>query len=282
TFQLISEGRTTGVFQLESTGMKELLRNLKPGVFGDIVASVALYRPGPLGSNMVVDFIKRKHGEIKITFPLPELEEILTETYGVIVYQEQVMRIAQVLANYTLAEADGLRKAISKKRSEELAQQKERFLEGTTRNRLNRNKAGNVFDLIEKFGGYGFNKSHSVAYAMIAYLTAYLKAHYPVQFMAALLTEDMGSQDKTIKNIAECREMAIPILPPDINESQVDFAVVGESIRFGLAAVKNVGFKAVEAMVHERENKGPFTSLTDFCRRVDKSKVNKRVLESLI
>jgi DNA polymerase-3 subunit alpha len=231
---------------------------------------------------MVVDFIKRKHGEIKITFPLPELEEILTETYGVIVYQEQVMRIAQVLANYTLAEADGLRKAISKKRSEELAQQKERFLEGTTRNRLNRNKAGNVFDLIEKFGGYGFNKSHSVAYAMIAYLTAYLKAHYPVQFMAALLTEDMGSQDKTIKNIAECREMGIPILPPDINESQVDFAVVGESIRFGLAAVKNVGFKAVEAMVHEREDNGPFTSLTDFCRRVDKSKVNKRVLESLI
>jgi len=282
TFQLISEGKTTGVFQLESTGMKELLRNLKPGVFGDIVASVALYRPGPLGSNMVVDFIKRKHGEIKITFPLPELEEILTETYGVIVYQEQVMRIAQVLANYTLAEADGLRKAISKKRSEELAQQKERFLEGTTRNRLNRNKAGNVFDLIEKFGGYGFNKSHSVAYAMIAYLTAYLKAHYPVQFMAALLTEDMGSQDKTIKNIAECREMGIPILPPDINESQVDFAVVDRSIRFGLAAVKNVGFKAVEAMVHERENKGPFTSLTDFCRRVDKSKVNKRVLESLI
>jgi len=282
TFQLISEGKTTGVFQLESTGMKELLRNLKPGVFGDIVASVALYRPGPLGSNMVVDFIKRKHGEIKITFPLPELEEILTETYGVIVYQEQVMRIAQVLANYTLAEADGLRKAISKKRSEELAQQKERFLEGTTRNRLNRNKAGNVFDLIEKFGGYGFNKSHSVAYAMIAYLTAYLKAHYPVQFMAALLTEDMGSQDKTIKNIAECREMGIPILPHDINESQVDFAVVDRSIRFGLAAVKNVGFKAVEAMVHERENKGPFTSLTDFCRRVDKSKVNKRVLESLI
>ena len=282
TFQLISEGKTTGVFQLESTGMKELLRNLKPGVFEDIVASVALYRPGPLGSNMVVDFIKRKHGEIKITFPLPELEEILTETYGVIVYQEQVMRIAQVLANYTLAEADGLRKAISKKLSEEMAQQKERFLEGTTRNRLDRNKAENVFDLIEKFGGYGFNKSHSVAYAMIAYLTAYLKAHYPVQFMAALLTEDMGSQDKTIKNIAECREMGIPILPPDINESRVDFAVVERSIRFGLAAVKNVGFKAVEAMVQEREEKGPFTSLTDFCKRVDKSKVNRRVLESLI
>jgi DNA polymerase-3 subunit alpha len=282
TFKLISEGKTTGVFQLESAGMKELLRNLKPGVFEDIVASVALYRPGPLGSNMVDDFIKRKHGEIKKTYLLPQLEEILTETYGVIVYQEQVMRIAQVLANYTLAEADLLRKAISKKRAEEMAQQKERFLAGTTQNGLNVHKAEHVFDLIEKFGGYGFNKSHSVAYAMIAYLTAYLKAHYPVQFMAALLTEDMGSQDKTIKNIAECKEMGIPILPPDINESQVDFSVVGESIRFGLAAVKHVGFKAVEAIVHERERKEPFTSLREFCRRVDKSKVNKRVLEGLI
>ena len=282
TFRLTSEGKTTGVFQLESSGMKELLRNLKPGVFEDIVASVALYRPGPLGSNMVDDFIKRKHGEIKITFPLPQLEEILTETYGVIVYQEQVMRIAQVLANYTLAEADLLREAISKKKAEEMARQKERFLAGTAQNNLDSNKARHVFELIEKFGGYGFNKSHSVAYAMIAYQTAYLKAHYPVQFMAALLTEDMGSQDKTIKNIAECKEMGIPILPPDMNESQVDFAVIGDSIRFGLAAVKNVGFKAVEAIVHEREREEPFRSLTEFCRRVDKSKVNKRVLEGLI
>jgi DNA polymerase-3 subunit alpha len=283
TFQLISGGKTTGVFQLESTGMKELLRNLKPGVFEDIVASVALYRPGPLGSNMVDDFIKRKHGEIKKTYLLPQLEEILNETYGVIVYQEQVMRIAQVLANYSLAEeADLLRKVISKKQADEMARQKERFLAGTGQNGLNSNKAGRVFDLIEKFGGYGFNKSHSVAYAMIAYFTAYLKSHYPVQFMAALLTEDMGSQDKTIKNIAECKEVEIPILPPDINESQVDFSVVGESIRFGLAAVKNVGFKAVEAIVHERERKGPFVSLRDFCKRVDKSKVNKRVLEGLI
>jgi len=282
TFQLISEGKTTGVFQLESTGMKELLRNLKPGVFEDLVASVALYRPGPLGSNMVVDFIKRKHGEIKKTYLLPQLAEILRETYGVIVYQEQVMRIAQVLANYTLSEADLLRKVISKKKADEMAQQKERFLAGTTENGLNSSKAGHVFDLIEKFGGYGFNKSHSVAYAMIAYFTAYLKAHYPVQFMAALLTEDMGSQDKTIKNIAECKEMNIPILPPDINESHVDFAVVGNSIRFGLAAVKHVGFKAVEAIVYEREKNGAFVSLRDFCKRVDKSKVNKRVLEGLI
>jgi DNA polymerase-3 subunit alpha len=282
TFKLTSEGKTTGVFQLESSGMKELLRNLKPGGFEDIVASVALYRPGPLGSNMVDDFIKRKHGQIKIAFPLPQLEEILTETYGVIVYQEQVMRIAQVLANYTLSEADLLRKAISKKQPKEMVRQKERFLEGTNQNRLDPKKAGNVYELMEKFGGYGFNKSHSVAYAMIAYQTAFLKAHYPVQFMAALLTEDMGSQDKTIKNIAECKEMGIPILPPDINESQVNFAVVGDSIRFGLAAVKNVGIKAVEAIVQEREEGGLFASLIDFCRRVDKSKVNKRVMEGLI
>ncbi|HUU39832.1 MAG TPA: DNA polymerase III subunit alpha, partial [Desulfatiglandales bacterium] len=282
TFRLISDGRTTGVFQLESSGMKELLRNLKPNVFEDIVASVALYRPGPLGSNMVDDFIKRKHGEIKITFPLPELEEILAETYGVIVYQEQVMRIAQVLADYTLAEADILRKAISKKQPKEMERQKERFFKGTNKNAVNINKARHVYELMEKFGGYGFNKSHSVAYAMIAYQTAYLKAHYPVEFMAALLTEDMGSQDKTIKNIAECKEMGIPILPPDINESQLNFSVVGDSIRFGLAAVKNVGFKAVEAIVNDRDKTGHFASLMDFCKRVDKSKVNKRVLESLI
>ena len=282
TFKLISEGKTTGVFQLESSGMKELLRNLKPGVFEDVVASVALYRPGPLGSNMVDDFIKRKHGEITIKFPIPQLEEILTETYGVIVYQEQVMRIAQLLANYSLAEADILRKAISKKQPEEMERLRERFLEGTNINQIDPAKARNVYELIEKFGGYGFNKSHSVAYAMIAYQTAFLKARYPVQFMAALLTEDMGSQDKTNKNIAECWDIGIPILPPDINESQVDFAVVGDSIRFGLAAVKNVGIKAVEAIVQEREREGPFTSLTEFCRRVDKSKVNKRVLEGLI
>ncbi len=282
TFRLTSEGKTTGVFQLESSGMKELLRNLKPGVFEDLVASVALYRPGPLGSNMIDDFIKRKHGEIQITFPLPQLEEILKETYGIIVYQEQVMRIAQVIANYTLEEADLLREAISKKKPDEMARQKERFLAGATQGGSDINKARRVYELIEKFGGYGFNKSHSVAYAMIAYWTAYLKAHYSVQFMAALLTEDMGSQDKTIKNIAECKEMGIPILPPDINESQVNFAVVGEGIRFGLAAVKNVGVKAVEAIVQQREKNGHFESLTDFCRRVDKSKVNKRVLEGLI
>ena len=233
TYQLCSEGKTTGVFQLESSGMKELLRRLKPGVFEDMIALVALYRPGPLGSNMVEEFISGKHGKTKINYILPQLEPILKETYGVILYQEQVMKIAQVIANYTLAEADELRKAIGKKKPEVMVKHRERFSEGSKENGVDPKTAQKLFMLIEKFGGYGFNKSHSAAYAMIAYQTAYLKAHYPVQFMAALLTQDMGNQDKTIKNIAECREMGIQILPPDLNESQADFAVVEEGIPFG-------------------------------------------------
>ncbi len=282
TFQLCSEGRTTGVFQLESAGMKELLRNLRPEVFEDVVALVALYRPGPLGSNMVDEFIRGKRGKVKIKYLLPQLAPILKETYGVILYQEQVMKIAQVLADYTLAEADELRKAIGKKRAEVMARHRARFIEGAARNGVEAKKADKLFGLIDKFGGYGFNKSHSVAYAMIAYQTAFLKAHYPVQFMAALLTEDMGNQDKTIKNIAECREMGIRILPPDLNESQADFAVAGGGIRFGLAAVKNVGLKAVESIIAERESGGPFSGLLEFCQRIDPSKVNRRVLEGLI
>jgi DNA polymerase-3 subunit alpha len=282
TYRLCQEGKTTGVFQLESSGMKELLRRLKPEVFEDLVALVALYRPGPLGSNMVDDFIQGKHGIAKIKYTFPELEPILKETYGVILYQEQVMKIAQVLASYTPAEADELRKAIGKKKLSVMAKHKARFLDGAVEEGLNREKAERLFDLIEKFGGYGFNKSHSVAYAMIAYQTAYLKAHFPVQFMAALLTQDMGNQDKTIKNIAECRDMGIEILPPDLNESQADFAVKEGAIRFGLAAVKNVGMKAVESIILERAENGPFEDLLDFCRRVDGSKVNRRVLEGLI
>jgi DNA polymerase-3 subunit alpha len=282
TYKLCQEGKTTGIFQLESSGMKDLLRRLRPEVFEDLVALVALYRPGPLGSNMVDEFIQGKHGIAKIKYVFPELEPILKETYGVILYQEQVMKIAQVLANYTLAEADELRKAIGKKKHEVMANHKARFLEGATKNGLDSTKAKRIFELIEKFGGYGFNKSHSVAYAMIAYQTAYLKAHFPVQFMAALLTQDMGNQDKTIKNIAECREMGIGILPPDLNESQADFSVVKGGIRFGLAAVKNVGLKAVESIIEERDKDGPFKDLMDFCKRVDGSKVNRRVLEGLI
>ncbi len=282
TYKLCSEGRTTGVFQLESSGMKEMLRSLRPETFEDMIALVALYRPGPLGSNMVEDFISGKHGRKKIHYLLPQLEPILKETYGVILYQEQVMKIAQVLANYTMGEADTLRKAIGKKKADVMSRQQERFLDGAERNGIPRITAERIFELIDKFGGYGFNKSHSAAYARIAYQTAYLKAHYPVQFMAALLTQDMGNQDKTIKNIAECREMGIRILPPDVNESRADFTVAEESIRFGLAAVKNVGLKAVELLIEEREGKGPYRGLQDFCARVDGSKVNRRVLEGLI
>ncbi|MEJ2726537.1 MAG: DNA polymerase III subunit alpha, partial [Deltaproteobacteria bacterium] len=282
SYQLCSEGRTTGVFQLESSGMKELLRRLKPEVFEDMIALVALYRPGPLGSNMVEDFIGGKHGKARIKYFLPQLEPILKETYGVILYQEQVMKIARTLSGYSMAEADELRKAVGKKKPEVLAKHQARFINGAKENGVDPQVAEKLFLLIEKFGGYGFNKSHSAAYAMIAYQTAYLKAHYPVQFMAALLTQDMGNQDKTIKNIAECREMGIEILPPDINESQADFSVVEGKIRFGLAAVKNVGLKAVESVIEERAERGPFRDLIEFCRRVEGAKVNRRVLEGLI
>ena len=281
-YQLCSEGKTTGVFQLESSGMKDLLRRLRPEVFEDMIALMALYRPGPLGSNMIDDFINGKHGNGRIKYFLPSLEPILKETYGVILYQEQVMKIAQVVAGYTMGEADELRKAVGKKKPELMAKHRTKFVEGAVANGVARQMAEKLFGLIDKFGGYGFNKSHSAAYAMIAYQTAYLKAHYPVQFMAALLTQDMGSQDKTIKNIAECRAMGIEILPPDVNESQADFSVVDGKIRFGLAAVKNVGMKAVELIIDERERHGPFADLLEFCRRVDGAKVNRRVLEGLI
>ena len=282
SYQLCSDGKTTGVFQLESSGMKDLLRRLKPEVFEDMIALMALYRPGPLGSNMIDDFINGKHGKGKINYFLPQLEPILRETYGVILYQEQVMKIAQVLAKYTMGEADELRKAVGKKKPELMAKHNAKFVEGAIANGVEPKMAKKLFGLIDKFGGYGFNKSHSAAYAMIAYQTAYLKSHYPVEFMAALLTQDMGNQDKTIKNIAECRVMGIEILPPDVNESQADFSVVEGKIRFGLAAVKNVGLKAVELVIEERDSHEPFGDLLDFCRRVNGSKVNRRVLEGLI
>ena len=281
-YDLCCEGRTTGVFQLESQGMKDLLRRLRPEVFEDMIALVALYRPGPLGSNMVEEFIAGKHGKKKISYFVPQLEPILKETYGVILYQEQVMKIAQILAEYSLAEADELRKAIGKKKQDVMESHRARFIKGATRNGVKAGLAEKLFALIDKFGGYGFNKSHSAAYALIAYQTAYLKAHYPVPFMTALLTQDMGNQDKTIKNIAECREMGIRILPPDLNESRTDFSMASEGIRFGLGAIKNVGLKAMETVIEERNNAGPFKDLVDFCKRVDPSKVNRRVMESLI
>lgn len=282
TYELLSAGATTGVFQLESTGMKELLIKMKPSTFEDVIALVALYRPGPLGSGMVDDFIKRKHGKVPITYDLPQLETILRDTYGVIVYQEQVMKIASSLAGFTLGDADILRRAMGKKKPEEMAKQKEKFLEGAGTNKVDMQKAEKVFDLMAKFAEYGFNKSHSAAYALVAYRTAYLKAHYPVEFMAALLTEDMENTDKVLKNINECKDMGIEILPPDINESLKHFTVVGEGIRFGLGGVKNVGSTAIDAIIESRENNRTFDSLFEFCENVDLRKVNKRVIESLI
>ncbi|MEJ2200480.1 MAG: DNA polymerase III subunit alpha, partial [Desulfuromonadaceae bacterium] len=242
---------------------------------------VALYRPGPLGSGMVDSFIKRKHGQETFDYPFPQLEPILKDTYGVIVYQEQVMLIAQVLARYSLGGADLLRRAMGKKKPEEMAKQKEIFLAGAKENRLDLKKAEGVFDLMEKFAAYGFNKSHSAAYALVAYHTAYLKAHYPVEFMAALLTEDMENTDKVIKNIAEVRSMGIEVLPPDINASDRSFTVHGNAIRFGLGAVKGVGAAALESILEQRQEE-PYASLQDFCERVDLRKVNKKVVEALI
>jgi len=281
TYELLSRGETTGVFQLESSGMKELLVKLKPNCFEDIIAVCALYRPGPLGSGMVDDFILRKHGKKKIVYDFPELEPILKDTYGIIVYQEQVMQIAQVLADYTLGGADLLRRAMGKKVREEMAEQKEIFLAGAKKKNLNIKKATAVFDLMEMFAEYGFNKSHSAAYALIAFQTAYLKTHYPVEFMAALLTEDMENTDKVIKNISEVRAMGIDVLPPDINESLRSFTVHDNAIRFGLGAVKGVGAAALESIVEVRKDE-PYQSLSDFCERVDLRKVNRRVIEALI
>jgi len=282
TFQLLASAQTTGVFQLESSGMKDLLLRLKPACFEDIIALVALYRPGPLDSGMHDQFVERKHGRVPVTYLLPELEAILKETYGVIVYQEQVMNIASVLADYSMAEADNLRQAMGKKIGEIMAQERERFISRAIEKGIDGEKAEKVFDQMETFGRYGFNKAHSAAYAMIAYQTAYLKAHFPVEFMAALLTSEMGSSEGVVKYIAECRSRGIEVLPPDINESEVDFTVVENSIRFGLAAVKNVGQGAIEMVLEVRKRDGPFKSLFDFCERVDHRKVNRRVIESLI
>jgi len=281
TFKLIQKGDTTGVFQLESNGMKELMIRLKPECFDDIIALVALYRPGPLDSGMVDDFVDRKHGVKKVEYPFPQLEDILKDTYGVIVYQEQVMLIASVLANYSMSEADDLRKAMGKKIPELLAKHRKRFMDGSAENKLNLEKAKHIFDLMEMFGGYGFNKSHSAAYALIAYQTAWLKAHYPVEFIASLLTSEMSNTDSVLKFITECKNHKIVIQPPDINKSQHQFIVRKGEIRFGLMAIKNVGEGAIDAIIEARE-KSPFTSLFDFCERVDLRRVNKRVIENLI
>ncbi|MFQ5588702.1 MAG: DNA polymerase III subunit alpha [Nitrospiria bacterium] len=282
TYTLLGSGETTGIFQLESPGMRDLLIKMRPETFEDITAILALYRPGPIGSGMVDDFIKRKQGKKKIAYDHPKLEEILKETYGVIVYQEQVMKIANALAGFSLGEADLLRRAMGKKKADEMAAQKTLFIERAAAREISAKKAEKIFDLMEYFAGYGFNKSHSAAYALVTFQTAYLKTHYPAQFMAALLSCEMGNADKVVNYITECRRMGIDILPPDVNESDKGFTVVPGGIRFGLAAIKNVGGGAVDSILDVREKSGAFSSLYDFCRKIDLRKTNKRVIEALI
>jgi DNA polymerase III subunit alpha len=285
TYALLQSCRTTAVFQLESRGMKDLIRRLKPDCFEDIVALVALFRPGPLQSGMVDDFIDRKHGKSDgpIDYLHPSLEPALKPTYGVILYQEQVMQIAQVLAGYTLGGADLLRRAMGKKKPEEMAKQRSVFVDGSVGRGVERDTAAHIFDLMEKFAGYGFNKSHSAAYALLSYQTAYLKAHFPAAFMAAVLSADMDHTDKVVTLIKECSDIGLEVKPPDVNHSRYEFAVGNDrTIRYGLGAVRGVGQGAVEAIIGEREARGPFTSLEDLCRRLDLQKVNRRVLEALL
>jgi DNA polymerase-3 subunit alpha len=285
TFALLKACSTTAVFQLESRGMKDLVRRLQPDRFGDIVALVALFRPGPLQSGMVDDFIDRKHGKIDgpIDYLHPSLKPVLEPTYGVILYQEQVMQIAQVLAGYTLGGADLLRRAMGKKKPEEMAKQRAIFVDGSVARGVDQKQAAFIFDLMEKFAGYGFNKSHSAAYALLSYQTGYLKAHYPAAFMAAVLSADMDHTDKVVTLIKECADIGLQVRPPDVNHSLYEFAVGGErTIRYGLGAVRGVGRGAVEELILQREQQGPYKSIEDLCRRLDLQKVNRRVLEALI
>ncbi|AKF06783.1 DNA polymerase III subunit alpha [Sandaracinus amylolyticus] len=311
TFALLQSGETTNVFQLESQGMQNLFKKLRPDLFEDIVAAVALYRPGPLGTGMVDDFVQRKHGRVKVEYPDACLEPVLKDTYGVIVYQEQVMEIARTMAGYTLGGADLLRRAMGKKKAEEMAKQRATFIEGAQKNGHTAEQAGKIFDLVDYFAGYGFNKSHSAAYALITYQTAYLKAHYPVEFVCATLSADKDKIDKVVRTVAEARSMGITVLPPDVNESQIDFAVVYDpaehapkrrpdrpvsiggtlrdpmrpKIRFGLGGVKGIGSNALEALFEarvEESKEKPFTDLFDFTGRVDLRRVNKGVLEALV
>jgi DNA polymerase III subunit alpha len=280
--KVFHSGLTSGVFQFESHGMRDVLRRYKPSSIEGLTALNALYRPGPIQGGMIDDFIDRKHGRKKIEYELPELKEVLEETLGVIVYQEQVMQIANRLAGYSLGEADLLRRAMGKKIASEMAAQRERFVSGATQRGFPAKKIEKIFDLMAQFAGYGFNKSHSAAYALLAYHTAYLKTHYPVEFMAALLTSVTGNTDDVVKYINECREMGIAVEPPDINVSDANFTPHGAAIRFGLAAVKNVGHNAIDSIVAGRKKLGRYGSIYEFCESVDLRLLNKRVLESLI
>jgi DNA polymerase-3 subunit alpha len=283
TFAMLKTCKTTAVFQLESRGMKDLVKRLQPDCFDEIVALVALFRPGPLQSGMVDDFINRKHGRARVTYPHPKLEPVLRPTYGVILYQEQVMQIAQVLAGYSLGAADMLRRAMGKKKPEEMAQQREVFCKGAVERGVVAENATQIFDLMEKFAGYGFNKSHSASYALIAYQTAWLKAHYPAPYMAAVLSADMVHTDKVVHFIEECKTINVDVAPPDVNNSAYTFKVIDTThLAYGLGAIKGAGEAAIESIVAIRKQDGPFQDLFDFCRRVDLRKVNRRVLEAFI
>ena len=283
TFELLQKAETTAVFQLESRGMKDLIKRLKPSNFEDIVALVALFRPGPLGSGMVDDFIARKHGKQKVVYPHPDLQPILNTTYGTILYQEQVMLIPQVLANFTLGGADLLRRAMGKKKADEMAKQREFFCDGAAKNGVDEKLAGEIFDTMEEFAKYGFNKSHSAAYALVSYQTAWLKAHHPAGFMAAVLSADMHNTDKVVTLIDECRRMKLVIVPPDVSYSQYKFTVDERGrIIYGLGAIKGLGEGPIEAILEARNSGKPFRDLFEFCLRVDMKKLNRRALEALI
>ncbi len=282
TYQLFAEGQTLGIFQFESSGMRETLRKARPQCLEDLIALNALYRPGPLRGGVVDDFIARRHGRVEVKYELPQLEPILADTYGVIAYQEQVMRLASDLAGFTMGEADLLRKAMGKKDPAVMQAQRQRFIDGCVARGISARKAAKIFDLMEYFAGYGFNKSHATTYALLAYQTAYLKANYPWHFMAALLTIESQNTDKLALYLAECRDLGIPILPPDVNESELGFTVTPAGVRFGLAAVKNVGTAAIESILAARRALGRLDSLLALCEHVDLRVVNKRVLESLV
>ncbi len=283
TFALLKSCKTTALFQLESRGMKDLIQRLQPDHFEDVVALVALFRPGPLQSGMVDDFIARKHGRARIEYPHPSLEPILKPTYGVILYQEQVMQIAHVLSGYSPGKADVLRHAMGKKKAEEMALEREGFVSGAVARGVNERLASQIFDLVEKFAGYGFNRSHSAAYALIAYQTAWLKAHYPAAFMAAVLSTDMDNTDKVVTMMAECRDLALEVVSPDINRCEYEFvAVDNKTILYGLGAIKGLGRSAIDALLEARDQGGTFKDLVDLCKRVDLHRINRRVLESLI
>jgi len=282
TFKLLQDTNTTAVFQLESRGMRELIKRLRPDSLDDIVALVALFRPGPLQSGMVEDFIKRKHGDDSVTYPHPDLAPVLQSTYGVILYQEQVMQIAQILAGYTLGGADLLRRAMGKKKPEEMAKQREIFVKGAANRGVSSGIATSIFNLMEKFAGYGFNKSHSVAYALISYQTAWLKVHYPAAFMAAVLSSDMDNTDKVVSLINECRNLNLTVIPPNVNQSNLHFTIRDpKTIIYGLGAVKGLGTASINGIVAARKS-GLFRDLFDFCRRIDARKTNRRTIEALI